>query len=252
MITEISSIADVATLLEQTALGGFIYRGQKEYSWALEATIQRKGNEAILKNEMQIYGQFRQALLYRHLPIRETIPPAAGQWLALMQHYGLPTRLLDWTEDLTVGLYYACENSNNIDGALYVLNPFHLCLAAQHFMHSIQSDIKGPETIPFFNFPEARFEHFCSGNEVPRVVPIKPLAPNEREAIQKGVFTVSNNMVLSQDEIIEPTANFVKIRIKQPVKNDVLQFLKSHQGLCHEYLMSPIGAIARGIKEKYC
>lgn len=42
--------------------------------------------------------------------------------LATMQHYGIPTRLLDWSESLLVGLYFACSTSFDIDSTLYVIN----------------------------------------------------------------------------------------------------------------------------------
>lgn len=46
-------------------------------------------------------------------------------WLTLMQHYELPTRLLDWTENILTGLYFAAKNSNakeeDSNGRLYVL-----------------------------------------------------------------------------------------------------------------------------------
>lgn len=48
-------------------------------------------------------------------------------WLFLAQHYGVPTRLLDWTENILVGLYFAVtggtEEEQRKDGELWCMNP---------------------------------------------------------------------------------------------------------------------------------
>jgi hypothetical protein len=42
--------------------------------------------------------------------------------LCYMQHYGVPTRLLDWTDNILIALYFAVSTSPDKDGVLYVLN----------------------------------------------------------------------------------------------------------------------------------
>jgi hypothetical protein len=47
-------------------------------------------------------------------------------WLFMMQHYGVPTRLLDWTENILVAAYFAvCEN-NKENGEIWVIFPQRL------------------------------------------------------------------------------------------------------------------------------
>lgn len=51
-----------------------------------------------------------------------------ASWLTLMQHYGLPTRLLDWSESPLVALYFALSSDEDAktDAAVWVLNPMRL------------------------------------------------------------------------------------------------------------------------------
>ena len=92
----ITSIADMVKELKAVSdpkRGPAWFRGHADSSWKLQPNYDRLQKPA---KETELLSRFRQNanLLLSHAP---ALPNDFG-WMFLMQHYGVPTRLLDWSE----------------------------------------------------------------------------------------------------------------------------------------------------------
>ncbi|SRR5258708_7169066 len=63
----------------------------------------------------------------------ELLPSGLESWeiLSIMQHYGVPTRMMDWMDSLFVALYFALDYKDSpTSPCIWILNPFELNKAA--------------------------------------------------------------------------------------------------------------------------
>ena len=97
------------------------WRGQRNASWALSPTLYRLGFD---NKEVDLNARFRLMAKARRRQVPDSSDPMG--WLFLMQHYRLPTRLLDWSQSPLVALYFAVEKPDDGDAALWSLSPTEL------------------------------------------------------------------------------------------------------------------------------
>lgn len=233
------------------------YRGVGDIIYKLVPALYRhkktKGADGLAALERQIMTRFRQ----RSLPYHDR--SLGDDWDALffMQHYGVPTRLLDWTENPFVALHFALMSSESTvstsgkvafpsDAALWILDPIawnrH---ALRHISYSAgvltpdDDALKGYRPTPGFsgmqNLPVAIY----GAHNSPRIV------------AQQGVFTVFGREASAMEDAFAkdtfPSGCLAKIVFAKSAIPAIKKSLLSH-GMTESVVFPDLEGLARETK----
>lgn len=159
------------------------FRGHRDARWKLTPKLYRK--EFLGSDENEIRQEFQSRALQL---IQGRVPADKWEWYFLMQHYGAPTRLLDWTDNPLVALYFAvADHPGDCDAAVWALNPWWL-------NRKLRRGIRGP-MLPDWNDADSYLkdlEDAFAGDGITATLPaaIDPPHVDRRLAAQGSRFLI--------------------------------------------------------------
>ncbi len=176
------------------------YRGEENAELSLIPSIQR--SQKRLDVERYITNDFyiRAKQILSNPPEKHNY---AG-WVSLMQHYGLPTRMLDWSQSPLIASFFATEtyrDTPDMDACVWVLVPCRLN-EQEGFgscVYPIDADTTQEMLLPAFKHTHHNLEL------VDRILACSSTDNNLRMYSQQSNFTVHNSLQRLEDICDEHT-----------------------------------------------
>jgi hypothetical protein len=188
---------------------GWVFRGLTKYSYELKSTLDRrlerrsKGRAHLGRRgpyigrqtaENYLLHQFKRAA--HHFVGSSLLPDIRDnrlEWLALMRHYGAPTRLLDFTRSPYVACFFALEETDIDKGKKCAIWAIHTDWLIKASLPRIPQQIAGQAGLKLSDLLDSEViaKHFDSlfvNNSVPMILPIEPPRSNARLLVQQGLF----------------------------------------------------------------
>lgn len=231
------------------------YRGCNESTHTLIPSLFR--NESKIKNNLSL-ELLENNYFYDFTSHSEGIQTDNNDWSVLfrMQHFGFPTRLLDWSENFAVALYFALKFSSHYNSpCIWILDPYRLNNLKNEIPKIKFTNIKD-ETLynPNRDFIYSYYDAFIVNNlkenqsvfDFPKA--LYPIKSNERIRAQKGVFTIHGN----QRECISKLAPkcVKKFTIPESAIPSALNFLKQFS-VTHFSMFPDFEGLKKQLQEEY-
>jgi hypothetical protein len=226
------------------------YRGLSRREYTLLPSLLRRGlvGEDLRLREKNLFARFQ-------TQAGELLPHGLGSsWeiLSVMQHYGVPTRMMDWTDALFVALYFALhyEDKDKVCfPCIWLLNPFALNRRALSLDNAIIFD-------QVDRLPENAYKAFIEKKDAskcgawPPTLPVAtaPIWGHPRALRQHGFFTIHG----TDSKPLEEQAKDLVEKIEIPDElHDPLRQLLEEAGLDHYSLFPDLEGLARKLRWWY-
>lgn len=254
---KIITIESIEQLIEElnSFSDNFIFRGQSDSRWTLQSTLER-----VLKNKYRTdFSKFENYSLdnFRnkfHLYNKYNINPSSKlEWLAIMQHYGVPTRLLDFTKSPFVALYFAIEDSkkdHTMLSSVYAIDYRSVMEATLKFLKTIDKKFD----IEYSNFnseQDIMFEKIMDRYSHELIWVTEPQVANLRIDRQLGCFLFADTNKKSFEEIMENSAyssiDFIKYNFSGKYWDDIYKRL-SKMNINSKTIYGDLEGLSKSIK----
>lgn len=196
---------------------GWWFRGQADTSWVL---LPKAGRIPYKLKDGKSLGRFY-SWSKRAVAYTQALPDNDWERLAVAQHHGLATCLLDWAQNPLVATYFACRELPNADGVVYCFDP-------ELFVN--ERELRLTEAL------ECKGTGFLPRSISPRILN------------QRGVFTVhlpaTTPIDVQPSPLIKDHPNLAKLVIPAKHKGPLLELLNDY-GVNHAALFPDLDGLSQ-------
>jgi hypothetical protein len=227
----------------------FVFRGVANSNWDLPTSLMRLGGDYAAM-ERPMLRHFRK-YGYGHGGVGNSV----WNWLAVAQHHGLPTRLLDWTYSPFVAAHFATENREEMasDAAIWCVNTRAVAaLMPPRFREVLEREGARAFTAEMLDRLAPDLESFdAAGREQSFVVFFDPPSLDDRVVNQHALFSIASEPTLPLDAWLRGHPDsFRRVVVPAALKWEVRD--KLDQANISERMLFPgLDGIARYLKRHY-
>lgn len=222
------------------------FRGQESAAWRLIPKMYRQQHF----NENEIRTEYK--LRAFQLMSESRIPSDDKEWYFLMQHFGAPTRLLDWTDGALIALYFAVKSHTKYaNSAVWMLDPtwFNDDVLNKTDESNYVSGVllpSWPEAEPWFPKPFEQVLHVGSP------VAIDPPHVARRVSVQRSRFTIHGRSKRGLEAFARNVkgSRLVKFVIPKKVGTQILKDL-STCGIVETSVFPDLEGLSRELETKW-
>lgn len=208
-----------------SALDGWAFRGQQDARWPLLSSLSRYLDAFIPDKSTWRLREERAIRIFRrkaHNYLADSSVLSNDlRCIALMQHHGAPTRLLDFTKSPFVAVFFALESAVT-DAAVYALNTPKLWDATPAKNPALNRETIDPRKT-------GNFERYFLQDENEIVWTGEPTEMDKRLVAQSGTVVVPGILNKSLDEILskyrDNDALIKKIVLPQHIREEAMKAL---------------------------
>lgn len=193
-LASVDELLDALESLPSSAYN-WLFRGHGDSSWTLTSTLERSlvGRFGVPYSQLPDMERALVRSFQRGCHLYVPSPPLSAElveWWALMQHYGAPTRLTDWTYSYFVALYFALADSiPHRPCAIWAVDLLKL-------VETVRTLMSDEAVAAFERDPRAKQLRtvetiFASGA---LIFPLNPYRLNERLRLHQGIFLAASDL----------------------------------------------------------
>jgi hypothetical protein len=249
----LSSWVEYKSFLDQLSVN-WAFRGQASSQWVLNNAIERSNFISFYKGiEGDFVSEFQRGA--RNYLSRDEIPEHLIEWLALMQHHGAPTRLLDLTKSPFIAAYFAFEQTEQVQDDYVAIWGININYLRDQAVAALTEEFGEALSQTKNLINENLFEKIFYENNRRLVFPVEPFRMNRRYSLQQSIFLstgTSTEPFMKQLSFLGAGTSQAVVKIELPavLKHEVLRDLQK-MNLNSASLFPDLDGYALSLKLRY-